>query len=116
MTPISVLQGFGAGTLFLGLALHKSVEGEHLYIKCIILPRQARDKHRESTQKEWRFLTFCSFCAVFLTMKTSAIVFCYQDRLGTNALRKAHQMDELLWFFGWYRRLRCGRTAHVSTV
>jgi hypothetical protein len=22
----------------------------HLYIKCIILPRQARDKHRESTQ------------------------------------------------------------------
>ena len=24
----------------------------HLYIKCIILPRQARDKHRESTQKK----------------------------------------------------------------
>ena len=24
----------------------------HLYVKCIILPRQARDKHRESTQKE----------------------------------------------------------------
>ena len=23
----------------------------HLYIKCIVLPRQARDKHRESTQK-----------------------------------------------------------------
>jgi hypothetical protein len=23
----------------------------HLYIKTIILPRQARDKHRESTQK-----------------------------------------------------------------
>ena len=28
----------------------------HLYIKCIILPRQARDKHRESTQKRERFL------------------------------------------------------------
>jgi hypothetical protein len=28
----------------------------HLYIKAIILPRQARDKHRESTpKKEWRF-------------------------------------------------------------
>jgi hypothetical protein len=28
----------------------------HLYIKAIILPRQARDKHRESTPKrEWRF-------------------------------------------------------------
>jgi hypothetical protein len=27
----------------------------HLRIKCIILPRQARDKHRENSQKEWRF-------------------------------------------------------------
>jgi len=27
----------------------------HLYIKCIILPRQARDKHRESTQKKMTF-------------------------------------------------------------
>jgi hypothetical protein len=27
----------------------------HLYIKCIILPRQARDKHRESTQKREAF-------------------------------------------------------------
>jgi hypothetical protein len=31
----------------------------HLYIKCIILPRQARDKHRESTQKR-------TTCTVFL--------------------------------------------------
>ena len=28
----------------------------HLYIKCIILPRQARDKHREISKKEWRFV------------------------------------------------------------
>jgi hypothetical protein len=28
----------------------------HLYKKCIILPRQARDKHRENSKKEWRFL------------------------------------------------------------
>jgi hypothetical protein len=28
----------------------------HFYIKCIILPRQARDKHRENSKKEWRFL------------------------------------------------------------
>jgi hypothetical protein len=27
-----------------------------LYIKCIILPRQARDKHRENSKKEWHFL------------------------------------------------------------
>ena len=27
----------------------------HLCIKCIILPRQARDKHGENSKKEWRF-------------------------------------------------------------
>jgi hypothetical protein len=27
----------------------------HLYIKMMILPRQARDKHRENSKKEWRF-------------------------------------------------------------
>ena len=27
----------------------------HLYIECTILPRQARDKHREASKKEWRF-------------------------------------------------------------
>jgi hypothetical protein len=27
----------------------------HLYIKTIILPRQARNKHRENSKKEWRF-------------------------------------------------------------
>jgi hypothetical protein len=27
----------------------------HLYIKCIVLPRQARDKHRENSKQEWRF-------------------------------------------------------------
>jgi hypothetical protein len=31
----------------------------HLYIKMIILPRQARDKHRESTQKKDRFVAAC---------------------------------------------------------
>jgi hypothetical protein len=28
----------------------------HLYIKCIILPRQARDKHRENSKKSGVFL------------------------------------------------------------
>jgi hypothetical protein len=36
----------------------KTVFLSHLHIKTMILPRQARDKHRESTpKKEWRFLT-----------------------------------------------------------
>jgi hypothetical protein len=43
----------------------------HLYIQCIILPRQARDKHRESTQKGRRFLvgrkTLLSFAMPFYT-------------------------------------------------
>jgi hypothetical protein len=28
----------------------------HVFIKVIILPRQARDKHRENSKNEWRFL------------------------------------------------------------
>jgi hypothetical protein len=28
----------------------------HFVLKMMILPRQARDKHRESTQTKWRFL------------------------------------------------------------
>jgi hypothetical protein len=35
----------------------------HLYIKCIVLPRQARDKHRENSKK-CRFLPGGGFCAV----------------------------------------------------
>ena len=37
-------------------AVRNRVFLRHLYIKMIILPRQARDKHRESTQKRTRFL------------------------------------------------------------
>eukprot|EP01046_Picozoa_sp_COSAG06_P052592 COSAG06_NODE_8872_length_2044_cov_2.738303_3_plen_102_part_00 len=37
----------------------------HFYIKCIIIPRQARDKHRETTpKKEWR--RFCRIRACIL--------------------------------------------------
>jgi hypothetical protein len=34
----------------------KAICCSHLYIKCIILPRSARDKHGESTQKKTVFL------------------------------------------------------------
>ena len=34
-----------------------------LYIKCIVLPRQARDIHRENSNKEWRFLRLISLPA-----------------------------------------------------
>jgi len=37
------------------LQVRKRHFSSHLYIKCIILPRQARDEHRESTQKKCRF-------------------------------------------------------------
>jgi hypothetical protein len=40
-----------------GVFLHRSPFLRHLYIKCIFLPRQARDKHRESTQKGGVFRT-----------------------------------------------------------
>ena len=34
----------------------KTVFLSHLYIKTIVLPRQARDKHRENSKKDYRFV------------------------------------------------------------
>jgi hypothetical protein len=47
--------GFGFGFGFALAHLRKTAFLSHLYIKTIILPRQARDKHRENTQKRCRF-------------------------------------------------------------
>jgi hypothetical protein len=33
----------------------KTVFLSHLYIKMLFLPRQARDKHKENSKKEWPF-------------------------------------------------------------
>ena len=44
--PTPALVGVGKETLFL----------RRFYIKCIILPRQARDKHRENSKKSGVFL------------------------------------------------------------
>jgi hypothetical protein len=38
-------------------SLRKTVFLSHFYIKTIVLPRQARDKHRENTKKDAVFLT-----------------------------------------------------------
>jgi hypothetical protein len=35
----------------------------HLYINTNFLPRQARDKHRENSKKEWRFLRWTDLWA-----------------------------------------------------
>ena len=43
-----------------------------LYMKTIILPRQARDKHRERTQKEMRFPQGLGLTSRFLTLAPSA--------------------------------------------
>jgi hypothetical protein len=84
----------------------------HLYIKCIILPRQARDKHREKLRKEWRLSsgdTYESYDTlsyeVYLSISSANVGVawthdlvwktrswdavlrkssCCQDRLGTN--------------------------------
>jgi hypothetical protein len=39
--------------------LRKTAFLSHLYIKCIILPRQARDKYRENSKKAAVFRTAC---------------------------------------------------------
>jgi hypothetical protein len=43
----------------------------HLCIKCIVLPRQARDKHRESTQKK----SGVSLPGIFDTPTAQAVAF-----------------------------------------
>ena len=55
----------------------------HLYIKCIILPRQARDKHRESTQKRDVFLQGLLCSASFW----NAMVNRRRTNGGVNCLR-----------------------------
>ena len=56
----------------------------HLYIKCIFLPRQARDKHRESTQK--RQLFCCRHRANGTILANGTKVHTYYDaELGTNS-------------------------------
>ena len=40
--------------------LRKTAFLSHLYIETIILPRQARDKHRENSKKDAVFRTFAS--------------------------------------------------------
>jgi hypothetical protein len=42
------------------IALRKTAFLSHLYVKTIILPRQARDKHRENSKKEAVFPTSLS--------------------------------------------------------
>ena len=45
----------------------------HLYVKCIILPRQARDKHRESTRKREQRLTDPAACCVLPNVRRTAL-------------------------------------------
>ena len=74
----------------------------HFYIKTIILPRQARDKYRESTQKESGVFVIAAAAAAPIGLVGKGIVYdtvrktpfgavfelkqpnIYQDRLGTN--------------------------------
>ena len=58
LSPLAVLRLLVRRTAFWHLTLAKVKKRHflsHLYIKTMILPRQARDKQRESTQKKCRF-------------------------------------------------------------
>eukprot|EP01046_Picozoa_sp_COSAG06_P032863 COSAG06_NODE_3314_length_5520_cov_6.952038_2_plen_165_part_00 len=63
----------------------------HLYTKCIILPRQARDKHRESTRKRASGLSFVRQFRLQtrhnLPLSDETWVVC-QHRLGSNKIPK----------------------------
>jgi hypothetical protein len=53
----------------------------HLYIKCIILPRQARDEHRENSKK------------VPLSLRASPL--CHSSRRGTSLCQEAALQSSL---------------------
>ena len=69
----------------------------HLYIKCIFLPRQARDKHRENSKKsgvlcsgqghEWRYRGN-AFCALIFLANNPHL-----SRIGVLADNKTHFLD-----------------------
>ena len=70
----------------------KTVFLSHLCIKTIFLPRQARDKHRESTQKrDYRFLAASEHRGVAL-------------RGGSGA--RASNMKEVSGYGAWMARVR----------
>jgi hypothetical protein len=95
----------------------KTVLLSHLYMKTIILPRQARDKHRESTQKrDDRFLRRCAnHASVPCAQARKLISFArhlfmlnmpsfYQDRLGTNTGKEHSKKREMVRFILAARR------------
>jgi hypothetical protein len=45
------------GSEYNGTVSEATVFLSHLYVKTIFLPRQARDKHRENSKNEYRFLS-----------------------------------------------------------
>jgi hypothetical protein len=76
----------------------------HLYIKMIILPRQARDKHRESTQKRVR--------TVFLQeedrVRNASIIAstdCLLATLTREDFMKVHNRQELSFWINRYWEL-----------
>jgi uncharacterized protein YaiI (UPF0178 family) len=66
-----------AGQLFDAREVRKTVVLSHLYIKTNISPRQARDKHRENSKKDYRF-SYRSSCPVRLTPQL-IVLFCVSD-------------------------------------
>jgi hypothetical protein len=74
-------------------SLQKTAFLSHLYITAIILPRQARDKHRESTQKKMPFFAPLVVAPYDKIMDIGAVV-CRDEEpagRGLNAVAGAWQ-------------------------
>jgi hypothetical protein len=63
-----------------------------LFIKCVVLPRQARDKHRENSKKEWRFLRVLGLRAVL-----GADVDCDKQPRDAGAENSAYYFEPFLY-------------------
>ena len=77
----------------------------HLYIKCIILPRQARDKHRENSKKRGRFLADGAAARA----RTKACSDCADPpRVHRTTTHHPHSTQTIHWAFSFLHIICCG--------
>jgi hypothetical protein len=72
----------------------------HLYIKMMILPRQARDKHRENSKKECRFVAVRYLPRSKCSLAPSAPPEVAEAAVLAAAARRT-RFDAYSWFYTW---------------
>jgi hypothetical protein len=112
-------RGGGGGGKLLQVRKRSSLSPTFMLNRLLILPRQARDKHRESTQKQTFLLPSCR--AVTSTTGTAGGSGCRRmSRARSVALASSrHRQDllvQMLRLLGGATRTRTGKTATAFAI